>query len=526
MTAILIIAAICALVWGTYLTLRGSLVGGCFVYLVLVTCFANNFLQFDIGPLTWTLDRLFLCLLVAAFCVQWRLGKIDFKKLAAGEYLLVAFLGLAVVSTLTHDWRAAPADVSILMRLANGLLIPTVIYMIARQARLREGNVTFIHVGLAAFGVYLVVTAMLEVNGQWSLVFPRYIADPELGIHFGRVRGPALQSSVNGSLIVMCLGALWMTFAWQMRGGRGGRLFAILSVPLFAVAVYFTYTRSVWLVAAVAGTLVLGLTMQGRWRPLVLGGLAAAALLVMVAQWDSLVAFRREDSAAVTRESTYMRASFAYVSWLMFKDRPLWGCGFGQFPRENRAYLSDRRTNLHLESIRGYVHHNTPLCVLTEMGLIGLVAYLAFFGAWLRNGWRLWRNQQQPAWRRPRRGSAGRPGVLHRADDLPRRDVLADRQHAAVPAGRHIFRTAGDQADRKSPLEPIHGTTASVRSHFTATRLVGYAGMNTEIVHETDVQTIDAWTPRATPSPPSAKPSDSSPPTTARRRCLVSTSIL
>jgi O-antigen ligase len=398
MTAILLIAALCALVWGTYLTLHGSLVGGCLVYLILVTCFANEFLQFDIGPLTWTLDRLFLGMLVATFCVQWRLGKIDFKRLSASEYLLAALLVLAVLSTFTHDWRAASTDVSVAMRLANGFVIPAIVYFIARQAKLTERNVSFIHAGLAVFGLYLAVTAILEITGQWGLVFPRYIADPNIGIHFGRARGPALQSSVNGSVMVMCLGALWVTYAWQMRASRAGVMFAILLVPLFAAAVYFTYTRSVWLGAAVAGTLVLALTLHGRWRPLVLGGLTAVALLAVVTQWESLVAFQREDSAAVTRESTYMRASFAYVSLQMFKDRPLWGFGFGQFPRENRVYLGDRRPELRLESIRGYVHHNTPLCILVEMGLIGLLVYLALFAAWARNGWRLWRNRQQPNW--------------------------------------------------------------------------------------------------------------------------------
>jgi O-antigen ligase len=185
-----------------------------------------------------------------------------------------------------------------------------------------------------------------------------------------------------------------------MRASRFGLLIAILSVPLFATAVYFTYTRSVWLGAALAGTLVLALTLHGRWRPVVLAGVAAVALLAVVTQWDSLVAFRREDSAAVTRESTYMRASFAYVSLKMFQDRPLWGVGFGQFPRENRVYLSDRSSDLHLESIRGYVHHNTPLCILVEMGLLGLIAYVAFLAAWARNGWRLWKCRGQPTWAR------------------------------------------------------------------------------------------------------------------------------
>jgi O-antigen ligase len=84
-----------------------------------------------------------------------------------------------------------------------------------------------------------------------------------------------------------------------------------------------------------------------------------------------------------------MRASFAYVSWQMFLDRPLLGCGFGQFPRAKLPYLSDRSTELHLESIRGYVHHNTFLSVLVEMGLVGLGLFVLIIYRWWRHAWRL-----------------------------------------------------------------------------------------------------------------------------------------
>ena len=43
-------------------------------------------------------------------------------------------------------------------------------------------------VTIVAMGVYLSCTAMLEAGHVWSFVFPRYIADPNLGIHFGRAR--------------------------------------------------------------------------------------------------------------------------------------------------------------------------------------------------------------------------------------------------------------------------------------------------------------------------------------------------
>ena len=90
-----------------------------------------------------------------------------------------------------------------------------------------------------------------------------------------------------------------------------------------------------------------------------------------------LVAFKREYSAAETRESTYMRAAFAYVSLEMFKDRPVMGFGFNQFQVYNLPYLADRSTDIRVESIRGYVHHNSFLSVLVDLGIIGFGCMLS-----------------------------------------------------------------------------------------------------------------------------------------------------
>ncbi len=92
-----------------------------------------------------------------------------------------------------------------------------------------------------------------------------------------------------------------------------------------------------------------------------------------------------------------MRASFAYVSWEMFLDRPILGFGFGQFFREKLPYLSDRTTPLELELIRDFIHHNTYLSLLTETGLVGLGLYLAILCGFARRGWCLCR-EGNPQW--------------------------------------------------------------------------------------------------------------------------------
>jgi O-antigen ligase len=82
----------------------------------------------------------------------------------------------------------------------------------------------------------------------------------------------------------------------------------------------------------------------------------------------------------------------------MFEDRPIWGFGFGQFARAKLPYLTDQSTDLQLEQIRTYVHHNTFLAILTETGLIGLGFFLAVLGGWAKAGWQLVRAKQAPLW--------------------------------------------------------------------------------------------------------------------------------
>jgi O-antigen ligase len=142
--------------------------------------------------------------------------------------------------------------------------------------------------------------------------------------------------------------------------------------------------------------IVLFLTLKGRTRNLVLGGIAASAILVGLTQMDKISGFQREQSASETRESADMRVSFAYVSWLMFQDRPVFGFGFGRFPIDKLPYLSDRSTELHLEDIRAYVHHNTYLSLLTDTGLIGLGLFLTMFGLMGREAWRTCRGESPP----------------------------------------------------------------------------------------------------------------------------------
>jgi O-antigen ligase len=328
--------------------------------------------------------------------LQWKLNATIAGKWSPTEYFLIAFLIILVINTFANDWRrSSPDQDPILQHLVEGYFIPVLLYGIARHSVCQTRHLMWFYGVLGVFGIYLSLTAICEMAGAWSLVIPHYIADPELGIHFGRARGPFLQSVRLGIYLNAAFAAIWIPWVWQRRLGQSGMVIGLLSSGLVALGAVFTLTRSIWLGVGAGFLILVAATFTGRFRRFALYCMLVGAVLIVPLK-DSLLSFQREYGSQETLESTRMRAVFAYVSWLMFKDHPWAGVGFGHFPHRKDAYLNDRQTELNLNSIRRYIHHNTYLSLLVELGIFGLAAYLAVLGCWGQTAWRLWRDRSAP----------------------------------------------------------------------------------------------------------------------------------
>jgi O-antigen ligase len=397
MSFLILIAAVVALAWTPIVLSRMSLALAGVVFVVLANCFALEFMSIDVGPINMSIERFFLLAMPVAYLVQRRQGKLDLKPFDRADWTLFALIGFTVLSTFTHDWRtASDFGAPVIPHLINGYLIPLALFLVIRQVKVTERELRSVYLGFVAFGVYLALTGIAESQGVWSVVFPKYIAKPEIGLHFGRARGPMVHSVTYGMTLATSMFCGWLLWPKSSRHGK----LALLALLLLALAgIYFSKTRSVWLGAAL-GTGILMLTqLRGAWRPLILGGCVGVGLLVTVANFDRIVAFDRKDNTAEqTRESAESRSIFVYVSWQMFKDKPLFGFGFGQFPTQKIPYLSDRTTALQLETIRPWSHHNTYLSVLTELGIVGLAMFVGLLAAWARRGYKLWRDEEAPHW--------------------------------------------------------------------------------------------------------------------------------
>jgi O-antigen ligase len=396
MPIVALIAALAAAVWAVIYARRGSLVVGCGLFLTVGYVVGYDFWHARLGPLPITLDRIVLVGLVVAFAVQWRARQFKLYPPTLSDWLLGGLLLVLTASAaLSGTPDVASADTSKWGRLITAFFIPAVLYWIARQTPITSRAWRGLLIALVGLGIYLAAIAVAETAGWWSLVVPRYIADPTLGIHFGRARGPTLNAASMGLYLTACLWCAWALLG-QVR--RGWQLVLLAALPAMALGVVLTYTRSTWLGLAASGLVVLGLQLPRRLRWPALAAILMAGTLLVAVDWNHLVGIRREGTASESQHSVSQRMSFAYVSWQMFKDHPILGVGWGRFYDRKLPYLSDRSQDFELESLRPLNHHNTLLGLLTETGLVGLGAFLALLAVWARYAWSLVVDANLPRW--------------------------------------------------------------------------------------------------------------------------------
>ncbi len=398
MAAILVIAAVVALVWGAVVFLRGGPLAGCLMVLLAGVCFGHPFFSIPCGPLPLTLDRVLWVVLVIQFLAWRRLGLVDRKPLGKPEIVLLAFFAVLVASTFLHDWHVDHGQP--VSRLVLSYVMPLGLYWIARESRLSERAVLALFGLAAALGIYLAVTALAETHQVWWLVYPKYMASsadyPEF---FGRGRGPLLNPAGCGLFQGVCLVGLLL---WWPRLGRLGRMLLLLAAAVLCLGIYSTLTRSAWMGAGLGVMLWMALTMPRSWRAPLVGAAVLVGVLLVATQWERLLSFKRDRhlDAQAAAESVKLRPIMAVVAWHMFLDRPLTGCGLGQYRHESAPYFSDRTTDLPLEKARRFHQHNVVLSLLVETGLLGAGLFLLLFYYWVRDAWRLHRSTTAPDWAR------------------------------------------------------------------------------------------------------------------------------
>ena len=213
-----------------------------------------------------------------------------------------------------------------------------------------------------------------------ALVVPSYIANPAVGDHFGRARGPFVEAGAEGLALYACAVAASVAFVlWRQRWERA---LAASVATLCLVGVLLTETRAIWLGAIVGSLLVLVATppLRRYLLPAVAGGVclvlvAMAAIPGLAAQ----VQGRSNDQSPV-----WERENSDAAALRMIAARPLIGFGWYHHNQSAEPYFRQTAT-IPLSGEKAGIH-NVFLIYAIDLGLVGFAiwivgAVLAFGGA-------------------------------------------------------------------------------------------------------------------------------------------------
>jgi O-antigen ligase len=351
----------------------------CFLALLVCNVFSGHW---DLLGLPIGLDRLFFGLGLVLLVLDpwaWRSP----LRVRPVHVAMFALLALVAVSAAGHSTLLSSLG---LFAMLDRLIVPFLMFCLAPVVFNTAERRDLLLKTLVFLGLYLGATAILETLQFWSYVWPQYIGNPDVGIQFGRARGPFVASEAMGMACSACAFA-GAVAALRWRGAW--RAIAVISVALSSAGVLMSLTRSVW-VGTVLG-IILAMMRSPRSRRLLPAVLAVTAivvlvLLVVVPGLSDNVLGRLGTTRSVQDRQNTNAAALRIV-----EQHPLTGVGWSKFievaPDWVRQADSYPVTNVAIEV------HNVVLSRAAELGLPGAGLFIACI---LAGPWRAVMQRRRP----------------------------------------------------------------------------------------------------------------------------------
>ena len=169
----------------------------------------------------------------------------------------------------------------------SGYLIPFSSFFLSKYIVNDEQKIRKIFIFFSIIGFYLGITGIFEYFRLDFLVFPGYIMNRHIGIHWGRARGPLLEAVGNGLNLGMCF---FITLHLLLHTNRKWiKIFYSISIASMLITILFTFTRNVWLGFAF-GSLLMPILLP-RVRKIFI--ISSLALLIFAGVLFSLGQFKQ-----------------------------------------------------------------------------------------------------------------------------------------------------------------------------------------------------------------------------------------
>jgi putative inorganic carbon (HCO3(-)) transporter len=297
-------------------------------------------------------------------------------------------VGLLVLMLPVTLWATPLPDTTLpqVLRLATGILL---FYALVNWADSHQ-RLRWLVLGVAWVGLALALVATVSVD--WFVNKLDFIP-AALYARFTTLFADTIHPNVMAGYLVILLpiAAALLLFAWGPMG-RGLRL-GLAFAGLFILAILLlTKSRGAWMGFGGVILLLVALRWRRGWLLLPAFLLAGIALLALVGTGPVLDALATSSSVSGVsgREEIWSRAIY------MIQDFPFTGIGMGAF-----GSLADALYPYFLAAPGSTPHaHNLFLQVAVDLGIPGLIAWLAIFALVTGCAWQVYRRGRllQDAW--------------------------------------------------------------------------------------------------------------------------------
>lgn len=368
----LILGGLAALAW---YAIRGDLLVAILIWFVTLIIFHEEWWRVSI-PFFFalTIPRIGIVVLAILLAAMVVLGRVQLRMAWPVSGAILALLAYFFVSAAVSGFETRSV-VTVHYRLIGGYVFPFIVFVLVLHSFRAEQDFRRMAIFFAGLAVYLTFTGWCEHLGLRRLVFPSFINDPSVGIHWGRVRGPFVMSAGMGLALTFCFFSNLMLARGLARGRRLIYLLNALMVPV----IFWTKTRSVWLGFALGALIWIAYSRRRVTRIVGVSVLVSLVLLVAVINMDNFLGTERAKGGLTDMEPILMRVGLAQLTWEIFKVRPIFGVGFGHFRDFAPDFARDPSSTAFAFGATA-LEHNNLLSILGETGLIGIALYtLAIF---------------------------------------------------------------------------------------------------------------------------------------------------
>jgi putative inorganic carbon (HCO3(-)) transporter len=291
--------------------------------------------------------------------------------------LFLYFAITAVSVAVAQDVTLSLFEVALLLEAC------LVYFYVANNVRTRQDVmfvVTLLLIGCLLEGLAMIV---LQFTGMPSTIWgaPTQIqieADP--GQRFMRVGGTVGSPNFAAAYLSVSLASAASILFTNL--GRKLKWLAIAVLGVGGVALIFTFSRGGWIAAALAVALICLLGCRRRGFSLKTPIAIILILAMLCSPFLSVISARllEDDKGSAESRIPLMKLAFRII-----EDNPVLGVGANNFSVVMDRYLTSDFREGWLFTV-----HNKYLLVLSETGIVGLLAFLAFLVNALRKGWQCW----------------------------------------------------------------------------------------------------------------------------------------